>query len=371
MLPAARATLAAAWDQGWADTSRLYAQARTARALLDRAREVLAEGLGVRPAELSFLPGGPAALHAGIEGLLWAGRRRGDRLVACAVDHSTVLTHGRHRAARGHGFAEVPVDHRGRVDVEAFTRALAVEGTVAATLQAANGEVGTRQPLDLVHAASRAQGVPLVVEAMACLGRDDVPTAHDVLVGDARSFGGPPGVGLLVVPARTRWRRPGPPSGIEQSRTDVEPVVPLVLAAAEAWQQTAAVRADDARLARELVAQIRDRVGQIPDVEVVGDGVDRLPHVVTFSCLYVDGEALVTELDRRGLAVASGSACTSSSLEPSHVLAAMGVLTHGNVRVTLPLLAVCPDRAASVERFLHELPDVVATVRARLGAHRL
>ena len=90
--------------------------------------------------------------------------------------------------------------------------------------------------------------------------------------------------------------------------------------------------------------------------------------MVTFSCLYVDGEALVGELDRRGFAVASGSACTSSTLEPSHVLAAMGVLTHGNVRVTLPLEAVAPGRANEVERFLAVLPDAVAAVAAELGA---
>ena len=107
----------------------------------------------------------------------------------------------------------------------------------------------------------------------------------------------------------------------------------------------------------------------------MGDPVDRLPHVVTFSCLFVDGEALVHELDRRGFAVASGSACTASTLEPSHVLAAMGVLTHGNVRVTLPLAAAVPGgeaaRAAGVRAFGDVLPDAVAAVRAQLGTDRL
>jgi cysteine desulfurase len=145
-------------------------------------------------------------------------------------------------------------------------------------------------------------------------------------------------------------------------------VVALALAAAEAWQQTEATRATEQARAAALVDRIRAAVAGIPDTEVVGDPADRLPHVVTFSCLYVDGEALVGELDRRGFAVASGSACTSSTLEPSHVLAAMGVLTHGNVRVTLPLEAVAPRRAADVERFLAVLPDAVAAVRAELGA---
>jgi len=97
-------------------------------------------------------------------------------------------------------------------------------------------------------------------------------------------------------------------------------------------------------------------------VEVVGAPDDRLPHLVTFSCLYVDGEALVTELDRLGFEVASGSACTSSTLEPSHVLAAMGALTHGNVRVSVDRNTTDDD----VERFLGELPGAIDRLRARL-----
>ena len=113
MLPAARETLMAAMDAGWADPRRLYAEGRTARALLDQAREVLADGLGVRPPEVSFLPGGPAAIRAGLEGLRYAGRRRGARIVATSVEHSAILTTGRYYAAQAEDpslFAEVPVD---------------------------------------------------------------------------------------------------------------------------------------------------------------------------------------------------------------------------------------------------------------------
>jgi cysteine desulfurase len=102
----------------------------------------------------------------------------------------------------------------------------------------------------------------------------------------------------------------------------------------------------------------------VPDVEVVGDPVRRLPHVVTFSCLYVDGETLLHELDRAGFSVSSGSSCTSSTLTPSHVLKAMGVLSEGNVRVSLPL----GTSEGDVERFLEVLPGTVASVRERLGA---
>ncbi|HEY9378149.1 MAG TPA: aminotransferase class V-fold PLP-dependent enzyme, partial [Jiangellaceae bacterium] len=117
-----------------------------------------------------------------------------------------------------------------------------------------------------------------------------------------------------------------------------------------------------------LVERIRRQVPEsVPDVEVVGHPTERLPHLVTFSCLYVDGEALLTELDREGFAVSSGSSCTASTLRPSHVLEAMGVLTHGNIRISLARTTT----AAEVDRFLEVLPDVVQRVRATAGVDRL
>jgi len=371
MLPAARTTLMAALDAGWADPRRLYAEGRAARALLDQAREVLAQGLGVRPAEVSFLPSGPAALRAGLEGLRYGGRRHGARMVASAVEHSTILTTGRYHAAMAQDpslWAEVPVDRLGRVDLSALEQAVAIPGTALAAVQSANGEIGTRQPLQRAHALCLAHDVPLLVDAMASLGRDPTPEHFDVLAGDARSWGGPSGLGVLIVPERTRWRRPGPVSDVEHGRTDVEPMVALALSAAEAWRQTQATREDQSAVSSALVRRLRVAVSGLHDVEVVGDPHDRLPHVLTFSALYVDGEALVVELDRRGFAVGSGSACTSSTLEPSHVLAALGVLTHGNVRVTLPLAAIAPSLDDDVSRFIAELPDAITTVRAHLGA---
>lgn len=374
MLPSARATLMAALDAGWADPQRLYAEGRRARALLDQARELFADGLGVRPPEVSFVPGGPAALRAGLEGLRYAGRRRGARMVATAVEHSAILTTGRYHAAQADNallFAEVGVDRVGRVDLSVLEQAISVPGTVLAAVQSANGEIGTRQPLEQAHGLCRARGIPLLVDAMASLGHDPTPVHFDVLAGDARSWGGPAGLGVLVVPERTRWRRPGPNSEVEHGRTDVEPVVAIALAAAEAWRQTQANRVDEAARSSAIIARLRAAAADLRDVDVVGDADDRLPHVLTFSLLYVDGEALVTELDRRGFAVGSGSACTSSTLEPSHVLAAMGVLTHGNVRITLPLNAIAPTLEGDVDRFIAELPDAVAVVRAHLGASDL
>ncbi len=367
LLPAARETLYAAFDQGWADYRRLYTEARRARRLLDQARELVSAGLGVRPEEVSFLPGGPAALSTALDGLRYAARRRGRRVVATAVEHSAVLEDLQHRAGTDpQEAAVVPVDVVGRLDRSAWADTVRLPGTVAAVVQSANGEVGTRQPLEEAWQECRSAGVPLLVDATASLGRDPVPAAYDVLAGDARSFGGPAGVGILVVPSRTRWRLPGPPSDVEGGRSRTEPVLPLVLAAAEAWRITAQERSADAERAHGLVAALRTAAAALPDTEVVGDPQDRMPHVTTFSCLFADGETLVDELDRRGFAVASGSACTSSTLTPSHVLAAMGVLTHGNVRVTLPLAAVEPHRDEAVARLCAVLPEALAAVRSRL-----
>jgi cysteine desulfurase len=372
--PAARQTLLAAIDAGWADPRRLHREGRTARRLLDRAREVIADGLGVRPSEVTFAPDGPTAVRWMVEGLRYAARRRGGHTVASAVEHSAVLVPGAHLAASDPAaFTAVAVDRHGRVDLDAWTAAVHAPGTVVAALQHANGEVGTVQPLDDAFVACRVAGVPLAVDAQASLGRLAPPTAYDVLAGDAQSWGGPGGLGVLAVPERTRWRRPGPvdPDAGLTGVTGHAPWVPLALAAAEAWQQTAAGRHEDARAAATLVDEVRAAAARVPDVEIAGDPGERLPHVLTFSALYADGEALVREFDRLGFAVASGSACTASTLEPSHVLAAMGILTHGNVRLTLPLAGAAPDRDAGVRAFAATIGEVVAAVRAELGTQQL
>jgi cysteine desulfurase len=144
-------------------------------------------------------------------------------------------------------------------------------------------------------------------------------------------------------------------------------VAAIVAAAASLRAAVAVERSEAARLAA-LVERIRVGVATtIPDVQVLGDPHDRLPHIVTFSCLYVEGEALLTALDRHGFAVSSGSSCTSSTLTPSHVLVAMGALTSGSVRVSLHHATT----ETEVDRFLAVLPGVVADVRAELGATRL
>ena len=355
--PAARSALLAALDDGWADPARLSSSGRRARVLLDGAREAVAAEVGCRPDELSFTSNGTTAAHLGVLGALAARRRTGSHVVHSAVEHSCVL----HAIAGSEAEAtSVGVDRLGRTDAGAFAAALRAD-TALACLISASHEVGTTQPVAEVAAACSERGVPLLVDAAQSLGRMAVPEGWSVLTGSAHKWGGPPGVGVLVVRTGTRWHSPGPADEHEGGRVPGAVALPNVLAAAVALQAAAGeAAAEDARL-RALVDRLRTAVpAAVPDVEVVGDPYGRLPHLLTFSCLYVDGESLLRELDRRGFEVSSGSSCTSSTLEPSHVLVAMGALTHGNVRVSLSRTTTEQD----VEDFLAAVPAAVAQLRA-------
>ncbi|MER5514716.1 aminotransferase class V-fold PLP-dependent enzyme [Streptomyces sp. NPDC002763] len=362
--PVARQALLAALDDGWADPSRLYREGRKARMLLDAAREAAAEAVGCRADELTFTPSGTRAVHTGMAGALAGRRRTGRHLIVSAVEHSSVLHSAEVFEAEGGEVTQVPVRRTGAVDVESYAAALRAD-TALACLQSANHEVGTVQPVTAVAEACRAAGVPLLVDAAQSLGWGRVEGDWSLLTASAHKWGGPSGVGLLVVRKGVRFAVQGASDERESGRSAGFENLPAIVAAAASLRAVRAEAGQEAVRLRELTARIRARVPElVPDVEVVGDADRRLPGVVTFSCLYVDGETLLHELDREGFAVSSGSSCTSSTLTPSHVLKAMGVLSEGNVRVSLPTGAAEGD----VARFLEVLPGVVAGVREKLGA---
>jgi cysteine desulfurase len=361
--PVAREALLASVDDGWADPRRLHTEGRRARLLLEGAREAVADRLGARTDEVGFAGSHTEAVHCAVLGAAAARRRVGRRIVTSRVEHSSVLHAARYAAEE---VEEVGVDTHGRVDADGFASAVRREGTALACLQTANGEVATTQPVDAVADACRDRGVPLLVDAAASAGHAEPPATWDLLVADPAAWGGPGGIGVLAVKAGTRWLSPYPEhDGLE--RTPGQVFVPAALAAAASLQAVDAARAVEASRRRALVDVVRVAAAAVPDTQVLGDPVDRLPHVVTFSCLYVDGEALLGELDRAGYAVGSGSACTSATLRPSHVLEAMGVLTHGNIRVGLPVGV----EESAVHAFCAELAPAVARVRSLLGAHDL
>jgi cysteine desulfurase len=342
--PAARQALLAALDTGYADPLRLHGPGRNARLLLDNAREVVAGCLCVRPDEVTFTSSGTAAVHLGLLGLALGRIRASKHLVLSAVEHSAVFHAARWwESVHGGTWETVPVDPHGRV-----TKLPGQAGVLA--VQSGNPEVGTLQEVDPGE-------VPWFMDACATAGRLPLPEAWSAAAASAHKWGGPAGVGVLLVRKGSRWRAPFPTDDRTDPRVSGFENVPAVLAAAAALQ--AVLAEDRSSEQRRLTDAIRSAVARIPDVDVVGDPDRRLPHLVSFSVLYVEGAALVAELDRLGFGVASGSACTASALEPSHVLAAMGALTHGNVRVSLTRETTSEE----VQRFLSVLPGVIERLR--------
>lgn len=367
LLPAARQALLAGLDDGWADPARLYREGRRARLLLDSAREQVAAVLRCRADEVAFTASGTQAAHLGVAGAVLARRsatRGHGHLVVSAVEHSSVLNAAAQAEQAGTALTVVGVDAAGRVDAGQFAAAIRGGRTVLACLQSANHEVGTLQPVDDLAEDCRDAGVPLLVDAAVTTGRRPAPDGWSVLVASGHKWGGPAGVGVLAIRRTVRWRSPTPADAREAHRVPGFPNLPAIMAAAAALDAFQAdLAADDAL--RALTGQIRERLPElVPDSVVHGDPAGSAPHIVAFSCLYVDGEALVTELDRAGFSVSSGSACASDTQQPSHVLAAMGALTHGNVRVSLP--RGTPPR--SVDEFLDAIGGIVRRLRASPGS---
>ena len=367
MAPAAKAALLAALDDGWADPARLHREGRQARLLLDQARERVAQAFGCRADELSFASSGTQAVHLAVLGAVRArvsATRGPGHIVISAVEHSSVLNAAARAEDDGSEVTIAGVGPDGRADVTEFAAALLRGRTVLACLQSANHEVGTVQPVADVAAECAAARVPLFVDAAASAGRMALPGGWSMLAASAHKWGGPPGVGVLAVRKSVRWKAPLPADNREGQRVPGFPNLPAIVAAAAALEDAAASLGAAGASLRELTHLIRDQVpALVPDTVVHGDPAGRLPHIVTFSCLYLDGEAMVIELDKAGFSVSSGSACASDTEQPSHVLAAMGALTHGNVRVSLPR----GTTEESVRAFLAALPDIVSRLRGTAG----
>jgi cysteine desulfurase len=366
----AREALVAALDDGWADPVRLHREGRRASLLLDQARERMAAMVRCRADELVFTSSGTQAVQLAVLGAVRARQsasRGHGHIVVSAVEHSSVLNAATQAELAGSQLTIAGVGADGRVDVAEFADALKRERTVLACLQSANHEVGTIQPVAEIAAEASAAEVPLLTDAAASAGRVPLPAGWSMLAASAHKWGGPPGVGVLAIRKATRWRAPLPPGSREGHRVPGFPNLPAILSATAGLEDYEA-RRDDADVAlRLLTSQIRDRLKTlIPDCVVHGDHANTLPHIVTFSCLYIDGEALVIELDKAGFSVSSGSACANDTQQPSHVLAAMGAITHGNVRVSLPR----DTTEESVTDFLSVLPGIVSRLRGNTGTRR-
>lgn len=347
---------AAAAAEAWADSGALAHEGRRSALIRGAAIDSLARSLGVSSTEIRVFATRGAAIRAAVLGI-----GEGPMLIS-PVERRSALAWA---ARRTGGSLTCQVSRDGAAELTSWASTLGEAG--AAWLQVGNPEVGTVQPVCEAAGLTAASGVPLVVDASMAVGRMPIPDGWQVLLADAGSWAGGDGTCLLVVRRGTSFVDIDGPPGLMQTGPDRfpgEPCVADLAAAAIGLEAAQAGLADRFERDMSLTRLIRDRAPDlVPNLVVHGSDSTRLPHVVGMSVLYVDAEALLSELDRRGVAVASGSACASGNGEPSHVLAAVGGLTSGNVRVSLPLAASDAD----VEKFLTELPPAVAAVRLAGG----
>jgi cysteine desulfurase len=355
--PEARAAMTA-WlgGRGFGDPSRVHAEGLDARHVVEEARDHVASLLGCRGRSVVFTSGATEAIAAAC----WGAAERGTTQVVSAVEHSAVRA-----SAERHGPVTVaPVDGQGRVDVDAVVQALD-DRPAAVHLQWANHEVGTRQPVAEVVAACRERDVLVHVDAAAAAGHE--PIAFDDLGADLLSIsghklGGPPGTGALLVRRGLRLQPLLVGSDQERARRAGMENVPAIagLGAAAAALAEPGRLADEAAAQRRLTDRLLDAAGGLEGVTVHGDAVARVAHIVCLGFADVEPQAVLLGLDRAGIAAHSGSACASESLEPSPVLAAMGVDALRSLRVS----AGWTTTDADVDALLSSLPDVLAELRA-------
>ncbi|MGH9224769.1 MAG: cysteine desulfurase family protein [Acidimicrobiales bacterium] len=339
------------WLTGAGDPGRVHTEGHLARAAIERAREQVAAPVGARAREVVFTSGATEAIATAV----WGAAGRGPHQVVTAVEHSAV----RDAAAR-HDVTTVPVDGLGRVDPDAVAAAIRPGETAAVHVQFGNHEVGTLQPLDDVIAACRERdaNVLIHVDAAAAVGNTPVTFGGaDLMSVSAHKFGGPQGVGALLVRRGLRLRPLLVGGEQERSRRagmeNVAGIVGFGAAAAAADPHQAASHA------RQLTERALAAALAVEGVTAYGDTHNRLPHIVCLGVAGVEAEAVLLALDQAGVAVHSGSACSSESLEPSPVLEAMGLEAERSLRISTGWSTTDDDIAAFATAF----PAVVARLR--------
>ena len=360
------------FSRDWGNPSSIYLEGQTANRWLDEARARCARLLGAEPSEIIFTSGGTESDNAAIRGAALAQRERGrgDHIVTSQVEHHAVLHTVEQLEREGFRATYLPVDSDGCVGLAALEEAVGPETTVL-TLMAANNEVGTLQPVAEAAALAKARNPNIVVhtDAVQAAGAIDItPEALgvDLLSLASHKFYGTKGTGLLYVCRGTPWQPQILGGSQERERRagteNVAGAFGLAVAMELAWQERDERVAHYRRLRDRLLFELPERV---PDTVVTGptDPDRRLPN--SFSCCFrnVEGESVLLGLDMVEIAASSGSACTTGSLEPSHVLTAMGIdddLAHASLRLTVGK----GNTDEQIDYVLEQLPEIVERLRA-------
>jgi cysteine desulfurase len=337
-----------------------------ARDAVERARGQVAALMGVDPEDVVFTSGATEASNTVLRHAASRAPGRGDHVVTCATEHPSVLETAEALRDEGLRVSVLPVGSDGQLDCDAFAAALD-DATLLASIMWANNETGVIQPIPELAAIAAERGVPFHTDAVQMLGKRPVDLASLPIAFasfSAHKLGGPKGIGALWAREGSRFKpllKGGPQE--RRRRAGTENVPGIV-----GFGAACAVGATDLEERHERLGVWRDRLWtgieqRIPGAYANGSPEHRLSHVLSVSFAAADGEALVQALDLEGIAVAAGAACASGSLEPSHVLLAMGVppeIGGGSIRVSLGFDTTGDD----VERLLDVLPGVVERVRA-------
>jgi len=352
--------------EDYGNPSSVHGPGRRARAALDESRERVATALNGEPREIIFTSGGTEAINLAIKGTAWAGKARGNRLVTSAAEHHAVLHTMRHLEKFGFEIVTLPVDRYGRVDPDQLDAAIN-DRTILVSLMLANNEVGTIQPMtDLVSRVRAHRSVAIHVDAVQAapyMAIDVRDLDVDLLSVAAHKFEGPKGVGALylrhgtiILPqiqggTQERYRR----AGTENVAGSVGMAAALELSIAERSEVVP-------QLARYR-DRLRDAVLALPNVELTGHPRKRLPGHLSVVARESDGAAVVMNLDLAGIACSTGSACTTGSTEPSHVLTALGYPeeeARGSIRLTLGRTTTEDE----IERAAELIPQTIARLRS-------
>jgi cysteine desulfurase len=346
--------------------SSIHGFGREAKVALEEAREKVAGILGAAPSEIYFTSGGTESDNLAIKGIAFANRKKGRHIITSRIEHHAVLESCKFLEEEGFEVTYLPVDSRGVVDPEDLRTAIR-DDSILVSVMHANNEVGTLQPIKDLAAISREKGAYFHTDAVQTVGKiplDVGELAVDLVSMSGHKIYGPKGVGALYIRKGVRitpWAHGG---HHERSRRAGTESVPLIVGLATALEMAAGEMGQHDKLMRSLAETLYRRlVESIPDVFLHGESTGRIPNILSVSFKGVEGESVILSLDLKGVAVSSGSACTSGTLEPSHVLSAMGIppeIAQGGVRFSFGR----DNTAEDVDYVASILPEIVRRLRS-------
>jgi cysteine desulfurase len=345
--------------------STLYSIGKEARQAVDEAREKVARLIGARPDEVYFTSGGTESDNWAIVGATLANEAKGNHVITSKIEHHAVLEPCHFLEKRGFEVTYLAVDPDGLVDPDEVRRAI-TDRTILISVMHANNEIGTIEPVEEIGQIAREKKVLFHTDTVQTVGSIPVDVnaiGCDMLAISAHKLYGPKGIGAMYLRKGTRIQRFMQGGGQETNRRAGTHNVPGIVGLGKA-AELARERMGEAipRLTSLRDALTRGIFEEIPDVKLNGHRTKRLPNNVNVSFEGIEGESMILLLDMQGICVSSGSACTSGSLDPSHVLMALGMKheqAHGSLRLTLGR----ENTEEHVRKVLEELPPIVERLR--------